>query len=285
MEAVDTAGNRVVGYDGTVTFSSSDVGTSTVLPANYTCVPATDAGIHVFRLSPLPRAGTPPREVTIEWASPDLGYEGPGCRAYVWRLSASGVRRYTLDGQWSNSAPGDLRPHECSSPMFIRMDIPGELIVEFDRITVEGLGERVEPVEKRTWSRQLTAECDDDLVDVRSVVASLGLAPDLTVRPRDGGEVAPQTTLTSLTGEQSWAGVVCDDDNTLFKLNLSRRVKGGVHIGLHRAGADDDSWSSAWRGLPSRLSGVVLVKSGNVVEKPDNWHKHDFNDGLVWARI
>ncbi len=42
------------------------------------CFDEPHAGIHVFGLTPLPLAGTPPNEVTMEWASPDLSYEGPG---------------------------------------------------------------------------------------------------------------------------------------------------------------------------------------------------------------
>ena len=88
------------------------------------CLDEPHAGIHVFRLEPAPSSEGLPENVTLEWASPDLEYEGPGMRAYVWRLEVTGIRRYTLDGEWSKSAPGDLWLHECEAPMFIRMILP-----------------------------------------------------------------------------------------------------------------------------------------------------------------
>lgn len=46
VECIDQYGDRFTAYDGTVTFTTN--GTGVTLPADYTFVPATDAGIHVF---------------------------------------------------------------------------------------------------------------------------------------------------------------------------------------------------------------------------------------------
>ena len=48
VTAEDAAGNAATGYAGTVHFTSSDPGTALVLPGNYTFVPATDEGVHIF---------------------------------------------------------------------------------------------------------------------------------------------------------------------------------------------------------------------------------------------
>jgi pyruvoyl-dependent arginine decarboxylase (PvlArgDC) len=56
VTARDTYGNTATGYTGTVTFTSSDVGASTVLPTNYPFVPG-DNGTHSFSAT-LTTAGT-----------------------------------------------------------------------------------------------------------------------------------------------------------------------------------------------------------------------------------
>jgi YVTN family beta-propeller protein len=48
VTAKDGLGNVAASYAGTVTFTSTDVDVGVVLPADYTFVPATDAGVHVF---------------------------------------------------------------------------------------------------------------------------------------------------------------------------------------------------------------------------------------------
>lgn len=50
VEARDRFGNKVLDYDGTVEFSSTDKNPQTVLPSNYTFV-SSDSGRHVFSLS------------------------------------------------------------------------------------------------------------------------------------------------------------------------------------------------------------------------------------------
>ena len=48
VTAFDTFGNIATGYSGVVHFSSTDSNASVVLPADYTFVPGSDAGLHVF---------------------------------------------------------------------------------------------------------------------------------------------------------------------------------------------------------------------------------------------
>jgi predicted outer membrane repeat protein len=48
VTAYDVDGDIATGYAGTVHFTSTDPGTALVLPGNYTFVPATDQGVHIF---------------------------------------------------------------------------------------------------------------------------------------------------------------------------------------------------------------------------------------------
>ena len=48
VTAFDSLGNIATGYSGVVHFSSTDSNASVVLPADYTFVPGSDAGVHVF---------------------------------------------------------------------------------------------------------------------------------------------------------------------------------------------------------------------------------------------
>ena len=56
VTALDTSGNVVTGYTGTVHFSTTDSGAGSVLPPDYTFVRA-DAGVHVFNGATLVSAG------------------------------------------------------------------------------------------------------------------------------------------------------------------------------------------------------------------------------------
>ena len=47
LTALDSSNNIVTGYTGTVHFSLTDTGAGSVVPPNYTFVPA-DGGMHVF---------------------------------------------------------------------------------------------------------------------------------------------------------------------------------------------------------------------------------------------
>jgi len=85
-------------------------------------------------MKPKPKRRPPKGEVAFEWGL--LGANDDALQMYVVR--ASGVTRWTLDGEWDKDAEVSfVRDAEGNAPVVLHQQIPGLFALECEQITVE----------------------------------------------------------------------------------------------------------------------------------------------------
>ena len=234
------------------------------------CFDEPHAGIHLLSMNPKPGAEVPDR-VTLEWGVRAPDDDGPGERFFAWRLTCEGTRVFRLDGAWSPAVPGELRPHDASAPLFLRMDVPGDLVVECNAVTVEALGDRRLELPLVPCQGHLSLESRSDATTVADLLVVLELPPDTAVISFSGRAASPSTPLSELRERslRAWR-VAPSGDCEALALTMAHWPASGYRATLQRRTANDALWARAWA-LPVNLADITHVRSGNVDTDPAGW--------------